>query len=144
MPIPKTFLFLLMKAVWLHFIYLPRVKATMLTTSVRVHRARNVRQFLGAGRNFLALSLTYFTLRDFYQIYAWHNRKKKHVFFDQDPTFFLFKCNVSTLKHSTRGKKGTCMACRQLQDHIYKKAAGGVESQIMFFCFCFFNYHYYA
>lgn len=92
-PIPKTFLFLPMKPFWLHFIYIPRVKATILTTSVRVHRARKVRQFLGAGRNFLVLSLTYFTLRDFYQIYVWHNRKKKHVFFDQDTTFFIFKGN---------------------------------------------------
>lgn len=40
-----------------------------------------------ASQIIFSLSLTYFTLRDFYQIYVWHNRKKKHVFFDQDPTF---------------------------------------------------------
>ncbi len=29
------------------------------------------------------------------------------------------------------------MACRQLQDHVYKKAAGGVESQINIYIYIF-------
>lgn len=83
---------------WLRFIYLPHIKATIITVSVRVNRA----QFSEVGRNFLALSITYFTVRDCYQIYVWHNRKKKHIVFDQDPTFSFQRQRVYSIALNQR------------------------------------------